>query len=124
VEREGVSIDERTRASPGVVGNARLTAATGAVIFVLLAIEGVTVLRVDELLALHVFVGVLLIPVAVLKVGTATYRAARYYLGAADYARKGPPPVVLRSLGPLARLDRGLAPLTFSDPSQGRLTPS
>ena len=41
----------------GVESNARLTAMTAAVLLVLLAVEGVTVLRVHSLLWLHVFLG-------------------------------------------------------------------
>jgi hypothetical protein len=84
----------------GVEGNSRLTASNAAAIFVLLAIEGVTVLSVRSLLHVHVFVGMVLVPLAVLKIATTTYRAARYYLGTPSYRRKGPPPIVLRVLGP------------------------
>jgi hypothetical protein len=99
----------------GVTGNARLTGAAGAVIFVLLAIEGLTILRVRQLISLHVFIGVLLGPLVLLKVATTAYRAARYYRGDARYVRKGPPPLILRLLGPmvvvlsLAVLGTGLA---------------
>ncbi len=85
----------------GVEANSRLTASTGAIIFVLLAAEGVTVLRVHSLLRLHVILGMVLVPVVLLKVATTTYRAARYYLRASAYQRRGPPPLVLRLLGPV-----------------------
>jgi hypothetical protein len=78
-----------------------LTGATAAVLLVLLAIEGVTVLRVRALLNWHVFVGMLLVPPALLKIGSTTWRFARYYLGAPAYRRKGPPPPLLRLLGPV-----------------------
>ena len=42
-------------------GNARITGSVGAAIFVLLFVEGLTVLRVKELISWHVFFGVLLI---------------------------------------------------------------
>ena len=51
----------RRRADAGVAGNARLTAANAAVLLVLLAAEGVTILRVHQLLSPHVFIGVVLI---------------------------------------------------------------
>src|SRR4051794_37689492 len=86
--------------TPGVAGNARLTAAAGAVIFVLLAAEGVTILRVHALLATHIFIGMVLLPVALVKTASTTYRIARYYTGAAPYVRKGPPAPLLRILGP------------------------
>jgi hypothetical protein len=85
----------------GVDGNARLTGGAGALIFVLLAIEGVTILSVQSLLSAHVFVGMLVVPVVALKIGTTTYRFVRYYRGAPDYSAKGPPPLVLRLAGPV-----------------------
>jgi hypothetical protein len=84
----------------GVESNARLTGTTAAVLLVLLAIEGVTVLRVRALLSWHVFVGMLLVPPVLLKMGSTTWRFARYYRGAPAYRRKGPPPPLLRLLGP------------------------
>ena len=85
----------------GVESNARLTAMTAAVLLVLLAVEGVTVLRVHSLLWLHVFLGTALVPPILLKIGSTGYRFVRYYLGSPAYRRKGPPPPVLRVLGPL-----------------------
>jgi hypothetical protein len=70
-------------------------------IFVLLVVEGVTVLSVHSLLRLHVIIGMVLVPVVALKVATTTYRAARYYLRSSAYWRRGPPPMVLRVLGPV-----------------------
>jgi len=80
--------------------NARLTAGTGVLVLLLLAAEGVTVLSVRQLLVPHVFIGVLLVPPVLLKVASAVWRAARYYLGDPAYRRKGPPPLLLRLLGP------------------------
>jgi hypothetical protein len=83
-----------------VQGNARLTGSVGAVIFLLLAAEGVTVPSVQSLISPHVFIGMLLVPLVALKTGTTMYRFWRYYTGDAVYVRKGPPPVILRILGP------------------------
>ena len=69
-------------------------------IFVLLFAEGVTILRVDNLISAHVFIGVLLIPFVTVKIVSTTYRFARYYTGQREYVEKGPPPPVLRVLGP------------------------
>ena len=88
------------RADVGVAGNARLTAANGAVLLVLLAAEGATILRIRPLLSPHVFLGAVLIPPLLVKVASTTWRFARYYGGAPAYRRKGPPPVALRLLGP------------------------
>ena len=89
------------RADAGVAGNARLTAANAVVLLVLLAAEGLTILSVRQLLSPHVFIGVVLIPPVLLKVGSTMWRFARYYTGAPAYRRKGPPPVLLRLLGPV-----------------------
>ncbi len=84
-----------------VEGNARLTGTFGAVIFVLLFVEGVTILRIDRLISVHVFVGVLLVPFVLVKLATTGYRFARYYTGRGEYVQKGPPPIILRLLGPI-----------------------
>jgi hypothetical protein len=86
------------------MGNARLTSTIAAVLLVLLAIEGVTVLHVGSLLTLHVFLGLVLIPPIALKIASTGYRFARYYSGSPAYRRKGPPPTLLRLLGPLVVL--------------------
>lgn len=87
-------------ADAGVESNARLTGSTAAVLLVLLACEGVTILQIQPLLDAHVFIGMLLIPPVVLKIGSTSFRFARYYLGAPAYRRKGPPAPLLRLLGP------------------------
>jgi hypothetical protein len=71
------------------------------VLLVLLAAEGVTLLRVRELLTPHVFIGVVLIPPVLLKMASTTWRFAQYYRDAPAYRRKGPPPLPLRLLGPV-----------------------
>jgi cytochrome c biogenesis protein CcdA len=71
---------------------------------VLLAVEGITVLRVGSLLTLHVFVGMLLVPPVLVKLASTIWRFAKYYTGSREYREKGPPPVVLRLLGPFVAL--------------------
>ena len=85
----------------GVESNARLTGTTAAVLLVLLAVEGVTVLRVRALLTPHVFIGMLLMPPVLLKIGSTGWRFVRYYRGSPAYRRKGPPATLLRLLGPV-----------------------
>jgi hypothetical protein len=85
----------------GVAGNERLTAMTGLALLVLFAAEGVTILRVHQLLTVHFLVGMLLVGPVALKVGATGYRFVRYYTGAASYVRKGPPAPLMRLLGPL-----------------------
>lgn len=85
----------------GPAGNARLTAWTGAVLLVLFVVEGVTLLDVRGLIGWHVTVGALLVPPALLKTATTTWRMVRYYAGDRAYRTAGPPPLPLRVLGPL-----------------------
>ncbi|MDT7539972.1 MAG: hypothetical protein QOI82_3557 [Actinomycetota bacterium] len=83
----------------GSDGNARLTAATGVVLLVLLAAEGLTlVFGVGSLLLPHIFIGLLLIPPILLKVGSTSWRMVAYYRHVEEYVRKGPPNILLRIL--------------------------
>jgi hypothetical protein len=93
----------RHRAAPAsdVAGNERLTAMTGAVLLVLFAAEGVTILRIQRLLTVHFFLGMLLLGPVALKVASTAYRFARYYAGSGPYVRRGPPAPFMRLLGPL-----------------------
>ena len=85
----------------GATGNERLTAMTGAVLLILLLVEGFTILRLGRLLTLHFFLGMLLLGPVTLKAGSTVYRFGRYYTGHPEYRRKGPPAPLLRLLGPL-----------------------
>jgi hypothetical protein len=87
-----------------VGANARLTALTGALLLVLLAAMGVTVLRVKQLLPEHLVLGFVLIPPLVLKAGSTGYRFVRYYSGSPDYRRAGPPAWPMRLLSPVVVL--------------------
>jgi len=108
----------------GAEGNERLTAMTGAVLLVLFAAEGITILSVHKLLTLHFFVGMLLAGPVLLKIGSTGYRFARYYTGAGPYVRKGPPAPLMRLLGPVVVLTScgvigsGIA-LAFTGPRPG-----
>lgn len=85
----------------GPDGNERLTATAGAVLFLLLAAEGVTILSIGQLLSPHVFIGMLLIPPVALKLGSTGWRFVRYYRGTRAYREKGPPMLPLRLLAPV-----------------------
>jgi hypothetical protein len=85
----------------GVEGNDRLTAASGALLFLLLAAEGVTILFIRPLLSAHVFIGMLLLPPVALKLASTGWRFLRYYAGSPAYRAKGPPLLPLRMLAPL-----------------------
>ena len=84
--------------------NARLTAGMAVVLLVLLAAEGVTILRIRGLISEHVFIGMVLVPPVLVKACSTVYRFARYYLGASGFRQKGPPPILLRMLGPFVVL--------------------
>jgi hypothetical protein len=85
----------------GTTGNERLTAANGAVLLVLLAVIGVTLIQLRQLLSVHLFVGMLLIGPVALKLGSTGYRFVRFYTGDPAYREKGPPPASLRAMGPI-----------------------
>ena len=87
--------------SGGTAGNTTLTSATAAILIVLLAAEGVTILRLHSLRDAHMFIGMVLIPPIALKLASTGYRFAHYYAGTLEYRRKGPPPLPLRLLAPL-----------------------
>jgi hypothetical protein len=88
----------------GPAGNARLTAWTGLTLLGLIAAELVTLLDVRGLIDWHVVIGVLLVPVALLKTATTGWRFLRYYRRSQPYRSAGPPPLPLRVLGPLVVL--------------------
>ncbi|HWD11064.1 MAG TPA: hypothetical protein VG366_04415 [Solirubrobacteraceae bacterium] len=113
----------------GSSGNARLTAAAGVLLLAPLAVIGVTMLDLRGLLSVHLFVGMLLIPPVLLKMGTTGYRFFRYYSANAVYRRKGPPPMLLRLIAPmvilstLVVLGTGVALLFLGPSSRGELLP-
>ena len=82
-------------------GNERLTATVAAVLLVLLAVEGLTILSIHQLLSVHIVVGLLVIPPVALKLLSTGYRFVRYYAGDREYVAKGPPHIVMRLLAPL-----------------------
>lgn len=91
----------RRIAGGGVEANELLTAAVGAVLLVLLAVEGVTIVFLRPLLFVHMFLGMLLVPVVLVKLASTGYRFVRYYAGARAFRAKGPPPILLRVSAPV-----------------------
>lgn len=85
----------------GPAGNEELTAITGVLLIGLLAVLGVTILRIRQLIWLHLFLGLLLIGPVVLKIASTGYRFVRHYSRNALYRVKGPPKAALRALGPV-----------------------
>jgi hypothetical protein len=88
----------------GTDGNEQLTAITGTILIVLLAVIGVTILRIGQLISVHLFVGLLLIGPVALKLASTGYRFARYYTHDSAYRRKGPPMTALRLIAPMVVL--------------------
>lgn len=82
------------KANPG--GNEQLTALAGILLIVFLAVEGATLLNLGALLTVHAFVGMFLLPIVALKMGSTGWRMACYYLGREEYVRRGPPALPLR----------------------------
>jgi hypothetical protein len=82
----------------GSDGNEQLTAIVATLLLVLLAVEGATILRIQSLMTVHAFVGVLLVPVVVLKLASTGWRMVRYYLRGEEDVRRGPPHPILRML--------------------------
>lgn len=62
----------------------------------------ITLLDVGGLISWHVVIGTLLIPPALLKTASTGWRIARYYSGTPPYRQAGPPPMLLRILGPVS----------------------
>jgi len=113
----------------GPAGNEQLTAATGAVLLLLLAALGVTIVRIGSLLSAHMFIGMLLIGPVALKMASTGYRFVRYYTANPPYRLKGPPAAAMRLMAPMVVLSTvvvfatGVALLFAGPGSRGTLTP-
>jgi hypothetical protein len=94
-------VDPSLPGTGGPAGNAVLTAWTGLVLLVLSLGELLTLVDVRGLVSWHVAIGALLVPPALMKTGSTGWRLVRYYSGSRPYREAGPPPLVLRLLGPL-----------------------
>jgi hypothetical protein len=97
-------VDPVLPGSGGPAGNASLTAWTAMTLLVLGVAELLTLLDVRGLISWHVAIGALLVPPALLKTASTGWRIVRYYAGAPPYRTAGPPPLVLRLLGPVVVL--------------------
>lgn len=96
--------DPVTPVTGGPAGNAQLTAWLGLTLLVLFLAQLVTLLDVRGYITWHLTIGLLLIPPALAKTATTMWRMVRYYTGAPVYRQAGPPPFLLRMLGPLVVL--------------------
>jgi hypothetical protein len=94
-----------THPDDAVEANSRITGSMGAVLLVALAAEGATVLlHVRGVLSAHVFIGMLLVPPVLVKLGSTGYRIVGYYRGDPRFVARGAPPILLRVLGPFVAL--------------------
>jgi hypothetical protein len=91
---------ETDSANMGADGNERLTAWTGAALFLGFAAEGLTLLGLRQNLPWHMAIGFALVVPVALKIASTGYRFVRYYTKAPAYRRKGPPRPLLRILAP------------------------
>lgn len=113
----------------GTNGNRLLTAQTAAVLLILFAILGVTILRIVQLLSVHMFVGMLLLGPVALKMTSTGYRFTRYYTSNPSYRAAGPPPPAMRLIAPIVVLSTiavfatGVALLFVGPSSRGTLLP-
>ena len=60
-----------------------------SLLIVLLAFLGVTILRIGQVVSVHLFVGLLLLGPVAIKMASSSYRFVRYYTGNAAYRKKG-----------------------------------
>jgi hypothetical protein len=112
----------------GSEGNRVLTRVNAALLLGLLAAQGVTVLALDSLIELHLFIGVVLVGPVALKLAATGYRFVRYYAGTPAYREAGPPRTLLRAIAPvfviatIGLLASGVAMLLDGEASDGLLT--
>jgi hypothetical protein len=125
--RRGLWLKRRWRQG-GAEGNEILTSAAAVVLVVLLVAEGVTIVHMRGLLSAHMFIGLVLIPPVMVKLGSTGYRMVSYYAGARAYRVKGAPLLPLRLMAPvlvastLAVLASGVALLVAGHKSSTALT--
>ncbi len=93
--------DASSLSGGGPEGNEQLTTVTGVILIVLLAVIGFTIPQLHQYIWLHLFVGLLLIGPALLKMASTGYRFVRYYTHDPAYRRKGPPEIVMRLIAPM-----------------------
>jgi hypothetical protein len=90
------------RFAGGTARNRSLTAFLGALLLAGVLGELATlVLGLQQKVPIHVLLGVALIPVVALKLGSTGWRMIRYYTKDPAYRREGPPRTFLRGIAPL-----------------------
>jgi len=92
---------QRDLTGGGTKGNERLTSMAGSILLVLLAVLGITIVQIGQLIWLHLFLGLLLLGPVVLKMASTAYRFIRYYAHDPAYRSVGPPELIMRTTAPL-----------------------
>jgi hypothetical protein len=87
--------------SGGTDGNERLTSMAGAILLVLLAVLGITIVQIGQLIWLHLFLGLVLLGPLAVKTASTGYRFVRYYARDPAYRFKGPPEPIMRFSAPM-----------------------
>ena len=87
--------------SPGVEGNEILTSATAVVLVALLIAEGVTVIHMNGLGTVHMFIGMALTPPLLVKLAGAARRFIHYCTRSRAYRAEGPPLLPMRVMAPM-----------------------
>ena len=104
----------------GTEGNEILTSAVAVVLTGLLVAEGVTVIHMGGLISAHMFIGMVLIPPALLKLASTGYRFVRYYTRIAGLPDKGSATASIAALGAGARRDHAGGAHNRRAPALGR----
>ncbi|MBU6496314.1 MAG: hypothetical protein KGR42_07920 [Acidobacteria bacterium] len=84
--------------------NSGITNATAVLLLLALFAEGLTIPLLPGSVTLHAALGAALMGPVALKSASTAWRMIHYYLGESSYVEKGPPPLVLRLLGPFVGL--------------------
>jgi hypothetical protein len=85
----------------GIEGNEILTSAAAMVLVALLVAEGATIVQMRGLRSAHMFIGLVLIPPVLLKLGSTGYGMISYYAGSRAYRLAAPPLLPLRLMAPV-----------------------
>jgi hypothetical protein len=86
----------------GTAGNRNLTGSLGALLLVGILAELATLaLGLQRTLPVHIVLGLALVPIVALKLGSTGWRMIRYYTNEPAYRREGPPRPFLRGIAPL-----------------------
>ncbi len=109
-----------------VTAGARFSALFGVTLLVIFVFELLTVPFIAGAVGIHIIIGLVAVPLVLVKLATAAYRFTRFYAGDTEFVSAGPPWLPLRILAPLLVASTVLVigsgielvvagPLSFSD---------